>query len=274
MSRRAAPSEPGHRPRPGSLRRTFLTLSTLALACSPPAIAAQVNVEALRRDDPPMGYSGTIGGDVTVRTGNVDFVQLGLEARLHDVTERRTTLIVIDGGLGFLRSSRFASSGLAHYRQTFVYRPYLSPEWYAQLNYDRSQRLASRALAGGGARTSFARGEWGEFGAGSALMFEHERLSLPDTASHPDRTTTLRWSNFLTLRVVPTQTTVITSTTYAQPEFGDPGDIRVLENLRLATSVTETLALTVSFDLRYDSVPPDGIAALDTTLRTGVTYTF
>lgn len=249
----------------------FIALLTFSL---PSFLAGQINVEALRRDDPPLGYSGTLGGDLTVRTGNVSFVQLGLEARLYRVTERITTLMVADGGLGFLRSSRFASSGLAHFRQTYSYRTYLSPEWYAQINYDRSQQLTFRALTGGGARTSFASGGWGEFGAGSALMFEHERLSLPDTAFHPDRTTTLRWSNFLTLRVVPTETLVITSTTYAQPEFGDPGDIRVLENFRLATSVTEALSLTVSFSLRYDSVPPDGIAALDTTLRTGVTYTY
>lgn len=249
----------------------FIALLTFSL---PSFLAGQINVEALRRDDPPLGYSGTLGGDLTVRTGNVSFVQLGLEARLYQVTERVTTLMVADGGLGFLRSSRFASSGLGHFRQTYSYRTYLSPEWYAQINYDRSQQLTFRALTGGGARTSFASGGWGEFGAGSALMVEHERLSLPDTAFHPDRTTTLRWSNFLTLRVVPTETLVITSTTYAQPEFGDPGDIRVLENFRLATSVTEALSLTVSFSLRYDSVPPDGIAALDTTLRTGVTYTY
>ena len=249
-------------------------LAAAALAVAPSLLSAQVNVEALRRDDPPLGYSGTVGGDLTVRTGNVDFVQVGLEARLYHVTESVTTLMVGDGGLGFLRSNRFASSGLAHFRQTYEYLPYLSPEWYAQLNYDRSQRLAFRALLGGGARTSFASGEWGEFGAGSALMLEHERLSLPDTATHPQQTTGMRWSNFLTLRVVPTETMVITSTTYAQPEFGNPGDIRVLENLRLATSVTDALSLTVSFNLRYDSIPPDGIAVLDTTLRTGVTYTY
>lgn len=257
------------------LRPTRLASLFTALALAAPlGLEAQVNVEALRRDDLPLGQSGTIGGDLTVRTGNVDFVQVGLEARLYDVKESVTTLIVGDGGLGFLRSDRFASSGLAHLRQTFEYRPHLSPEWYAQLNYDRSQLLSFRAVVGGGGRTSFARGAWGEFGAGSSLMFEHERLILPDTASHPGRTTTLRWSNFLTLRVVPTETMVITSTTYAQPEFGDPGDIRVLETFRLATSVTEALSLTVSFNLRYDSVPPDGIAVVDTTLRTGVTYSY
>lgn len=262
-------------PKRAFLRHALLPIVLTTLTLAPPlTLSAQVNIEALRRDDPPPGHSGTIRGDLTIRTGNVDFVQMGLEARLYEVRESVTTLMVADGGLGFLRSSRFASSGLAHFRQTFAFRPYLSPEWYAQLNYDRSQLLRFRALVGGGARTSLSSGDWGDFGAGTALMFEHERLSLPDTASHPDRTTTLRWSNFLTLRVVPTETTVITSTTYAQPEFGDPSDIRVLESLSLATSVTETLSLTVSFNLRYDSVPPDGIAVLDTTLRTGVTYQY
>jgi hypothetical protein len=260
---------------PSSPRPRILLASLALLAAAlPAALSGQVDVEALRRDDPPLGYSGTVGGDLTVRTGNVDFVQVGVEARLYEVTERVTTLMVGDGGLGFLRSNRFASSGLAHYRQTFSYRPHLSPEWYAQLNYDRARKLTFRALAGAGARTSFVSGDWGEFGAGSALMFEHERLSLPDTASHPNRTTTMRWSNFLTLRVVPSETTVITSTTYAQPEFRNPGDVRVLENLRLATSVSETLSLTVSFNLRYDSIPPDGIAVLDTALRTGLTYSY
>ncbi|PCI15365.1 MAG: hypothetical protein COB68_12995, partial [SAR202 cluster bacterium] len=50
--------------------------------------------EALRQDDPPIGYSGTVGGDLTFRTGNVDLVQVGLNARLYRVTESATRLIV------------------------------------------------------------------------------------------------------------------------------------------------------------------------------------
>jgi len=34
------------------------------------------------------------------------------------------------------------------------------------------------------------------------------------------------------------------------------------------------MAITVSFDLRYDGKPPDGITSLDTSLRTGVTFTY
>ena len=105
-------------------------------------------------------------------------------------------------------------------------------------------------------------------------MLEREWLSLPDGAVHPKRTLNLRWNSFLTLRIVATETTVITSTTYVQPAIGDFVDTRALETLRLATSITESLALSVSWDLRWDANPPDGLAALDTTLRTGVTYTY
>jgi hypothetical protein len=50
--------------------------------------------------------------------------------------------------------------------------------------------------------------------------------------------------------------------------------VRVLENMRIGASVTDRVSLTVAFDLRFDSEPPDGIARLDSTLRTGVTYSY
>ena len=231
-------------------------------------------MEALRQDDPPLGYSGTFGGDLTLRTGNVDLIQLGLNARLYKATESITRLIVGNGGLGLLSGSSFASSGLLHYRQTYHYNETIFPEWWGQLNYDRPQLLDFRAITGGGVRTSFASGEWEQFGMGAALILEHERLNLPDTAIHDDQTTVIRWSYFLTLRLVPNENLVITSTTYLQPVFSTFSDLRTLENLRVAASVTDELDLTVSFDLRYDSRPPDEIGALDTSLRTGLRYTY
>ncbi len=251
-----------------------LRLITVLAATLPLPVSAQVNVEALRQDDPPLGYSGTFGGDLTLRTGNVDLVQVGLNARLYRVTESATRLIVGNGGFGLLGGSRFASSGLLHYRQTYHYNDLVSPEWWGQLNYDRPQLLNFRIVAGGGVRISFASGDWGQFGMGAALMLEDERLNLPDTAVHDDHTTNLRGSYFLTLRLVPNENLVITSTTYLQPAVDNFGDLRTLANLRIATSVSDELDLTVSFDLRYDSGPPDLVSALDTSLRTGLRYTY
>lgn len=256
-----------------SRRRQLLGSIALTLLVSSPVVA-QVDIEALRTDEPPLGLSGSLGGDLTIRTGNVDFIEVGLSARLQRVREGATTLVIGNGGIGLLGRERFSSSGLLHFRETYRTGSRLSPEWFGQINYDRARLLGFRALAGAGMRLALASGESGEVGAGAALMLEHERLILPDTAAHPGRTTVLRSSTFITLRVVPNDDVVVTSTTYLQPALEDLGDSRVLESLRLAASVSDRLALTVSFDLRYDSRPPDGIAALDTTLRTGVTYTY
>ena len=243
-------------------------------AALPIPIAAQVNVEALRQENPALGYSGSFGGDLALRTGNVDLLQVDLNARLYKVTESVTRLMVGNGGFGLLSGSSFASSGLLQYRQTYHYNETISPEWWGQVNYDRPQLLDFRTVTGGGVRTSFARGEWGQFGMGGGLMLEHERLDLPDTAIHADQTTLIRWSYFLTLRLIPNENLVITSTTYPQPGFGDFGDVRTLGNVRVAASVTDKLDLPVSFDLRYDSRPPDLISALDTSLRTGLRYSY
>ncbi len=256
-------------------RTRLLGFLILLLSFLPGLAAGQVEIEALSREDPPLGRSGTIGGDVAARTGNVDFVAFDFRARTYLVSETRTRLVQGNGGIGFLDRVRFASSGLLHYRMSYTaVSDHFLPEWYAQINYDRPQQLSFRAVGGGGARTQFAQGSWGQFGAGTGLMLEREWLTLPDTAIHPARTLNLRWSSFLTLRIVASETTVITSTTYIQPAVGGFADSRALENFRLATSITQSLALSVSWDLRWDSDPPDGIAALDTTLRTGVTYTY
>ena len=249
-------------------------LALWLLSLGAPALSAQVNVEALRREDPPLGRSGSFGGDLTVRTGNVDLVQVGFNGRHNVVEDGVTTLIVGNGGFGLLGGSRFASSGLLHYRRTYRLVDWISPEWYGQVNYDRAQSLEFRTVVGGGVRTPVARGAWGQFGAGTGLMLEHERLALPDTALHPPRTTVVRSSSFLTLRLVPGEQIVISSTTYLQPDVTDWGDLRMLENLRLSAPISEDLSLTVSFDMRFDSEPPDGIARLDATLRTGITYTY
>ena len=256
-----------------TIRNLSFSITTLSIVFTT-AVYAQVNIEALRTDDPPLGRSGSFGGDFTVRTGNVDFLRLGFNGRHYAVGENLTTLIVGNGGIGLLGRSRFASSGLLHYRQTYTAREWISPEWYGQANYDRAQLLRLRLVVGAGIRTAVAGGPWGQFGAGTALMFEHERLALPDSALHPQQTVVVRSSSFLTLRVTSGESFVVTSTTYLQPDVLALRDVRLLENLRLASSITESVAITVSFDLRYDSRPPDGIARVDTALRAGVRYTY
>jgi hypothetical protein len=237
-------------------------------------VAAQVNIEALRRDTVGPGLSGTLGTDLSVRTGNVQLVELGVHGRADLVRGRTSTFLVGGGSLGFLGGSQFTSDGLLHLRLAWILRPWLEPEWYAQVNYDKPRRLDFRALAGGGLRVRLFQDSAARLWAQSGLMLEHERLDLPAGATEPVKTTVVRSSSYLAFRVVAGDNLLVTTTTYMQPRVARPGDIRLLENLALAVSVTRAVAVTVTFDLRYDSEPPDGIRRLDTALVTGLTVSF
>lgn len=263
------PRNPSRAARP--LVALLLLLVGVSFAATP--AFAQVDVQPLSREEPPEGWSGSLTGDLSAQTGNTDFVQLGVRGRMYEVRGPVTTMIVGNGGLGFLGRSRFSSSGLFHYRKTYRSARWVWPEWYAQANYDRSQLLKFRTVVGGGVRTPVAAGRWGEIGAGFSVMLEDERLDLPDIATHASRTTAVRSSTFASFRLVASQL-VVTSTTYIQPRFDDFGDLRLLKDVSLATPVTDRLAMTVTIGMRYDSRPPDGLAALDARLRTGLTYAF
>lgn len=255
------------------LRPCLIVAAVVGAPFSATPALAQVDVQPLSREAPPEGLSGSLTGDLTAQTGNTDFAQFGVRGRVYNVRGEVTTMIVGNGGIGFLGRNRFSSSGLFHYRQTYRTMQYVWPEWYAQANYDRAQLLKFRTVVGGGVRTPVAAGRWGEVGAGLSVMLEDERLDLPDTAVHARKTTAVRSSTFASFRLVANQV-VVTSTSYIQPRFDNFRDVRVLEDLSIATPVTDRLAMTVSINMRYDSRPPDGLAGLDARLRTGLTYSF
>ena len=65
--------------------RTLLLVALLVPLHLP--LAAQVNIESLRREDPPDGVSGSLGGDLSVNTGNVDFYLLMIH--IYDQSQRQ-----------------------------------------------------------------------------------------------------------------------------------------------------------------------------------------
>ena len=109
---------------------------------------------------------------------------------------------------------------------------------------------------------------------GSGYMFEYERLELPDTASHPRTASVHRWSSYLTSRLSAGARTTVVATVYGQPRFDEIADFRILSDVSLAVSITRTLSLSISFELRYDSRPPDDVVSLDTQLTNGISVGF
>jgi len=255
----------------GSMTRVLLCLS-LIVGAAP--LAAQVNIEALRRDTLPPGLSGALRATFAVKSGNVDLVQLALAGRSDLVAGRMALFVVGNTSIGFLDSTRFLSAGLVHVRQSYAVRPWLLPEWFAQVNYDEPRLLNIRGLVGGGVRVQVANSGPARLWIGTGIMYEHERLDLPSGAVHPARVSVVRSSSYGALRLRAAPNLALTMTTYLQPQLSQPEDLRVIHNLALSVAVTRAIAVTISLDLRYDSRPPDGIDTTDLDLESGLMVRF
>lgn len=93
---------------------------------------------------------------------------------------------------------------------------------------------------------------------------------------HPAMVLNHRWTNYavLQLRLFPEGQLVGRSSTYVQPRFDDPRDVRVLEQVQLEARVGSIFALGADLLVQFDSRPPRQVESLDLTLGSYVRLRF
>ena len=96
-------------------------------------------------------------------------------------------------------------------------------------------------------------------------MYESERLQ-EGASGGGDRT---RLSSYLSLSAQRGNLS-LTSVSYAQPRTDKFSDIRAIHQTTLAVSVNTRFALTLNFDLSFDSEPPPGVKELDSQTSLGL----
>lgn len=243
----------------------------MLLAWTP--LRAQVNVERMRIADTATGWGGEAALGFSVRTGNVRHTRLDPSSRIDFVTPGVESFLVMRGDVGIQGGRRYSNAGLMHLRATRR-RGQFAPEAFAQINYDRSQRLLFRWLAGGGVRVRVVSGPRAAVRLGTALMYEYEHLELDSAAVHPSETRKARWSNYVSLRASTAAGARFIMTAYAQPDLGDFADARVLVESTAAAPLVAGVSLTLTAWARLDTRPPDGVKRLDAELRSGVAVAF
>lgn len=253
------------------MRRASLPILILLFAWTP--LPAQVNVERMRIADTATGWSGQVELGFSVRTGNVRHTQFDPSSRIDFVTPGVESFLVMRGDVGIQGGRRYSNAGLMHVRATRR-RGRFAPEAFAQINYDRSQRLLFRWLAGSGVRVRMVSGPRAAVRLGTALMYEYEHLDLDTAAMHPGETRKLRWSNYVSLRAASPAGARFIMTAYAQPDLGDFADARVLVESTAAAPLVGGVALTLTAWARLDTRPPDDVKRHDAELRSGVAVAF
>lgn len=256
--------------------RILLRIAILAticfLAASAPRVRAQVNIEKMRFDEREEGFSTDLTFSFSTRSGNVDITELGISLREDYVARKSTTFLLVRGMYGWQAGDAFSNEGLAHLRHVRKDWQKVSPEFFAQVDYDKARLLDFRSLGGGGIRIRFFEREKFQAAWGTAWMLEHERYDLPPDASHPRHTTDQRWSNYLSLQAAFGEKTTLTWTTYVQPRFDEFEDYKAITDAELDTDLVGRFGLRVTLRVRYDSRPPDTIEKRDIFFATGLRF--
>jgi len=275
--------------------RAPLWIGLLTALHLPGPLTAQINTEAMRRDEVPDGVHETLELDATLLSGNSDFFRGTAGLRIDWRARDRYLFGVVRYERGIEDDRDFVDKGFIHLRGIHRRTDRLSVEFFAQKEFDDFILIRDRTLLGGGFRIDLLGGRRMprpagveappgvdpdastprrapsiRLSAGIGAMWESEDLDTePRTA-----TRFLRATNYLSLHWIADDRLRLGAVVYYQVRYRDAGDARILLDAGLEFDLTRAVAFRAALGLRYDHEPPPGIVRHDVELTNGLRIAF
>jgi hypothetical protein len=246
----------------------FTAVCVLALALAAGSATAQiVNVQPVIGASDDDGLTVELGGSVDYKTGNVDLLLArGSLLGLYRSGDHRIISSSM-GEVGIKDDTEFLERVFTHLRWQCSVNEWLTWETYGQVASDEYKSLALRALAGTGGRVELLTGPAVSAAVGLAYMFEHEE-TIGEGGTEGVTSDNHRASFYVTGKFAVSPLLSLGNTTYYQPRvdaFLD--DFRVASETTFNVMLTKKLALSLGWNIGYDSEPPAGAESLDSATR-------
>jgi putative salt-induced outer membrane protein YdiY len=238
----------------------FLCLATTA--------AATVNTESLRQGLDSNGVAAEIAFSYDITKGNSDLLEFGLAPSMVWRYDRHHMFAINNVKVATSDDEDLINKGFLHLRYNLDLNRFLIYELFLQAQYDESQDLTARYLAGTGLRIIALDRSTVMLAAGITGMYEYEELDSGDIEQVG------RSSNYISFRGILNDRAAVSATVYIQPRWSDADDIRVYAESNLEAKMSDHIALTTSANYWYDSNPPIGIKEYDLEISGGVKIRF
>lgn len=254
----------------------MLGLAMIVIAIASPArpAVASVNVEKRRALFDKPGFTGALSVELGFQQGNVNVIDVSGSSRFGFGAASHYVFLFNDSAFAARalprnrqsvsdltdRSTRFKNRHMGHLRYGYRVLKWMALEALAQLEMDEFLLLRTRFVLG--ATPRFTIHENPVFGiyAGPAYLAEYEELDQRTFVDQPGTTRPDNWwhrfGGMLTLRLTLPKRVEMYSTTYVQPRFDAPWDMRIYNQAELALELTERLRWKLVATVRYDSRPP------------------
>lgn len=247
----------------------------LASIIFPVTTMAIVDMEGLHLDKSQAGLSGRFELAAFSSSGNTEKNEASLGAKLEWKQVLHTFFGAVDYSYGQDQGESNIDKGFVHLRYIYQFHDVLASETFLQTDRDEFRRLSYRGIAGTGLRYSvYEQPDKGAAYLGAGLFYEKEVLNRDDDIIDETITETGRGNIYLILKYKINESTILTNSTYYQPDLRYSVDYRASESASLVVAINKSLALKLSAVATHDSQPPEEVEQTDTTYRTSILYQF
>ncbi len=159
----------------------------------------------------------------------------------------------------------------AHLRYNYNWKKRWTIEAFLQEQFDQVHEIDIRGLGGAGLRFELLNTDSASVYLGALYMYEYEKNSpLDSTVYHQDH----RMSTYISAGFRVKHYLTINNILYYQPNLLAFDDFRVLLETRISVRLTKKLSLNTSFNLIFDSEPPETVPTTRFNLSNGFSFVF
>jgi hypothetical protein len=232
--------------------------------------AQLVNIERSRKEAKP-GLQGQIDLNLMLTRNTRQIFESGTSAHLQYTRSRHMILALNNIGLMRVEGDNLINNGFQHLRYNYsLGEGFVTAELFLQHQYNSIRLLRRRFLAGGGPR--FRVFENDDLGVYFAPLVMYEQELLDDVAE--TQTDKFKGSFYASLTWSLDERVNFTHTTYYQPDLAVISEYRISSETGLELKFSGRFSFLVTWNLAYDSNPPQDIPRLFYTLRNGIKYSF
>lgn len=248
----------------------FLFISLFILISTSYLQAQLVNVEKSRKEA-KQGFQGFIDLNFSLTQNTRKIFESGTSTLLQYHNDRHTVLLL--NNLEFMRveGNDLINNGFQHIRYNYTLGSgFTTAEVFVQHQYNSIRLLRRRLLFGAGPRFRIIENESLGIYIAPLVMLEQEKLNDEENTFtnkfKGDLYASITWS--LDERIS------FSHTTYYQPDLAKVSEFRLASDSGLEIELSKRFAFILTFNLAYDSHPPDDIPGLFYSLKNGIKYNF
>lgn len=222
-------------------------------------------------------FTLTINNRTASENAPVNFFSFNGHADLAYVTPQSSYLLINYISYLDINDNPFISTGYSHFRTTLLKDNKISPEVFAQGQYDIQRGLDFRFLSGAGLRLELVSNDKADVHIGLGGMYEHEEWQNLDDENIKKTVDLFKSSNYISLKLKLKSYLNFNIISYYQVGYDNNINLmrhRINSDANLNFKLSDRLAFRVNFSMAYENEPILPITKFIYSLSNGIQLNF